>query len=170
MDQEKIGKFISKMRKEKNLTQEQLAENLGITKNAVSKWERGLSLMDMSLLKPLSIILDVSINEILSGEEIVDEELKEKADENIINLTELYDLKAIKNGTVAFTGILLLFLIYFAKKNMDTLPIVIIWFVYNLSYHFNKYKFTKDKKEIIIALFYCLFLIITTLLFLFKTL
>lgn len=54
MNQEKIGKFIAELRKEKKLTQEQLAEKLGITKNSFSKWERGLSLMDMSLLKPLS--------------------------------------------------------------------------------------------------------------------
>ena len=70
MNQEKIGKFIAESRKEKKLTQEELAEKLGITKNAVSKWERGLCLMDMSLLKPLSDILDVSINEILAGEKI----------------------------------------------------------------------------------------------------
>ena len=65
MNQEKIGKFIANIRKEKKLTQEELAEKLGITKNAVSKWERGLCLMDMSLLKPLSEILDVSINELI---------------------------------------------------------------------------------------------------------
>ena len=50
MNQERIGKFIAEYRKKQNLTQEQLAVKLGITKNAVSKWERGLSLMDMSLL------------------------------------------------------------------------------------------------------------------------
>ena len=70
MNQEKIGKFIAKQRKLKNLTQEELAEKLGITKNAVSKWERGLCLMDMSLLKPLSEILEVNVNEILAGEKI----------------------------------------------------------------------------------------------------
>ena len=59
MNQEKIGKFIAELRKEKNLTQEELANKLGITKNAVSKWERGLSLMDMSLLQPLCEILEV---------------------------------------------------------------------------------------------------------------
>ena len=50
MNQEKIGKFIAEIRKEKKLTQEDLATKLGITKNAVSKWERGISMMDMSLL------------------------------------------------------------------------------------------------------------------------
>ena len=87
MNQEKIGKFISKQRKLKELTQEELAEKLGITKNAVSKWERGLCLMDMSLLKPLSEILDVNVNEILAGEKIETKDIKEKSEENIIKLT-----------------------------------------------------------------------------------
>lgn len=68
MDQKKIGEFISEVRKNKNLTQKELAEKLGVSVNAVSKWERGICLMDMSLLKPLSNILDVSIAEIINGE------------------------------------------------------------------------------------------------------
>ena len=70
MDKVKIGQFIANCRKDKKLTQEQLAEKLNISKNAVSKWERGICLMDMSLLKPLSEILGVSVNDILSGEKI----------------------------------------------------------------------------------------------------
>lgn len=169
MNQEKIGKFISYKRKQKNLTQEKLAEQLGVSINAVSKWERGICLMDMSLLRPLSNILDVSINEILSGEDIKKEDFKKKADENIINITELYDLKSIKKGTVAFTFILLFFLLYFAKKNMDTLPIIIIWFVYNLSYTFNKYRYIKDKKYFIYALLFGIGLIVIVILFFMKS-
>lgn len=63
-----LCQFIANCRKDKKLTQEQLAEKLNLSKNAVSKWERGICLMDMSLLKPLSEILDVSVNDILSGE------------------------------------------------------------------------------------------------------
>ena len=81
MDQEKIGKFISECRKEKGLTQAMLAEKLNISDRAVSKWERGICLMDMSLLKPLSEILGVSVNEILAGEKIKEEN---KLDDNII--------------------------------------------------------------------------------------
>ena len=84
MNQERIGKFIAKQRKLKELTQEELAEKLGITKNAVSKWERGLCLMDMSLLKPLSEILGVSINEILAGEKIEEKDIPKKSEENSI--------------------------------------------------------------------------------------
>lgn len=84
MNQEKIGKFIAELRKQKKLTQEQLAEKLGITKNAVSKWERGLGLMDLSLLKPLSEILGVSVTEILNGEKL-DEEIDLKSEEILID-------------------------------------------------------------------------------------
>ena len=78
MDKGKIGQFIAICRKDKKLTQEQLAEKLNISKNAVSKWERGICLMDMSFLKPLSEILEVSVNDILSGEKIPDEELSKR--------------------------------------------------------------------------------------------
>lgn len=83
MNQERIGNFIANKRKEKNLTQEGLAEMLGVSINAVSKWERGLCLMDMSLLKPLSEILKVEVIDILSGE-IINREDKEKKYETLI--------------------------------------------------------------------------------------
>lgn len=86
MNQEKIGKFIAEVRKEKNLTQEELAEQLGITKNAISKWERGLSLMDISLLKPLSKILGVEVIEILSGEFINPKEKEKKYETLLLKL------------------------------------------------------------------------------------
>lgn len=83
MNQEKIGSFIANKRKEQNLTQESLAEKLGVSINAVSKWERGLCLMDMSLLKPLSDILNVEVIDILAGE-IIQEQDKENKYETII--------------------------------------------------------------------------------------
>ena len=95
MNQEKIGKFIAKLRKQKKLTQEQLAEKLGITKNAVSKWERGLGLMDLSLLKPLSHILEVSVTEILNGERFTKEEIDSKSEETLIDTLD-YSAKEIK--------------------------------------------------------------------------
>ncbi|MBQ6841141.1 MAG: helix-turn-helix transcriptional regulator [Bacilli bacterium] len=88
MNQEKIGKFIAEYRKKNNMTQEILAEKLGVSKNAVSKWERGLCLMDMSLLKPLSEILGVSINDILAGEKIDNILYKERAEENLVNVID----------------------------------------------------------------------------------
>lgn len=95
MEQEKIGKFIATLRKEKGLTQQELAEKLGITKNAVSKWERGLGLMDMSLLKPLSEILDVSVTEILNGKRFLKEEINTQSEKALISILD-YSSKEIK--------------------------------------------------------------------------
>ena len=68
MDQLKVGKFIAECRKQKNLTQMQLAEKLGITDKAISKWERGIAMPDTSIMLELCDILDITVNELLSGE------------------------------------------------------------------------------------------------------
>ena len=70
MDQLKIGKFIAECRKQKNLTQMQLAEKLGITDKAISKWERSIAMPDTSIMLELCDILGISVNELLSGEKI----------------------------------------------------------------------------------------------------
>ena len=69
MDAVKIGKFISEKRKRLNMTQSVFASKLHITDKAVSKWERGLSLPDISIIIPLSEILGVSLYDLLKGEE-----------------------------------------------------------------------------------------------------
>lgn len=120
MNQQKIGKFIQEQRKKKKLTQEQLAEKLNITKGAVSKWERGISLMDMSLLKPLSEILGVSIIEIINGEKIEEKEVKQKSEEAIEKTIKhsKNKEKKIKRKTIIktiiliFITIMMSFLIY----------------------------------------------------------
>ena len=78
MDQIKIGKFISENRKKQNLTQEQLAEKLNVSKNAVSKWERGLNLPDVSNMQDLCNILHITLNELFNGDEIDDNEYKKR--------------------------------------------------------------------------------------------
>ena len=75
MDQQKIGLFIARRRKELNLTQKELADKLGITDRAVSKWENGRCMPDLSLLQPLSRILRVGVNDLLSGELIPEEKV-----------------------------------------------------------------------------------------------
>ena len=88
MNQEKIGKFIADLRKKQNLTQEQLAEKLGVTDKSVSRWENGKCLPDVSLYKDLCNILGITLNEFFSGEKIKDENFKEQADNNLFNAIE----------------------------------------------------------------------------------
>ena len=70
MEQDKIGNFIAKLRKEKNMTQQQLADKLSVTDRAVSNWENGRRLPEYSILKELCDILGISINELFAGEKI----------------------------------------------------------------------------------------------------
>lgn len=82
MDQEKIGKFIAECRKEAGYTQASLADQLGITNRSVSKWENGKSLPDASNMLELCKLLNISINELLTGEHISMENYKENAEKN----------------------------------------------------------------------------------------
>lgn len=88
MDQIKIGRFIAERRKMKNLTQMQLAEKLGITDRAVSKWENGRGMPDSSLMLDLCGELEISVNELLSGETIEMKEYDRKAEQQLLELME----------------------------------------------------------------------------------
>ena len=94
MNQEKIGKFIAKCRKDKKLTQSELAEKLGVTDKSIGNWENGRNMPDLSLFKPLCDELGITINELLSGEKLKKEEYQEKFEENIINTID-YSSKKI---------------------------------------------------------------------------
>lgn len=99
MNQVEIGKFIAKCRKEKKITQAQLAEKLNITDRAVSKWETGKSMPDSSIMLDLCEILGITVNELLSGEEINVENYEKKADENLIAL-KIKDENNMKKNTI----------------------------------------------------------------------
>ena len=88
MDQIKTGKFIASLRKEKGFTQVSLANRLGISDKTVSKWERGAGLPDVSLMLPLCEILEISVNELLTGEKLTDADYKEKAEVTIMSLVQ----------------------------------------------------------------------------------
>ena len=88
MDQIKIGKFISAKRKEKGLTQMQLAEKLGITDRAVSKWETGKSLPDASIMLDLCGLLDITVNDLLSGEVISMTNYNDKMEKNLLDMVK----------------------------------------------------------------------------------
>ena len=88
MDQWKTGRFIAECRKEKNLTQMQLAEKLGITDKAISKWERGVSMPDTSIMLELCDILGISVNELLSGEKINMENNNQKNEQLLLDMAK----------------------------------------------------------------------------------
>ena len=93
MNQEKIGKFIAENRKNKKMTQVQLAQKLGVTDRAISNWENGKNMPDLSLFKSLCEILGITINELMSGEKIDSKEYTERLEENFINTIDYIDKK-----------------------------------------------------------------------------
>ena len=93
MDQLKIGKFIADCRKQKNLTQMQLSEKLGITDKAISKWERGIAMPDSSIMLELCDILGISVNELLSGEKISMENNNQKNEQLLLDMAKELERK-----------------------------------------------------------------------------
>ncbi len=85
MDQEKIGKFIAECRKKQKITQQELAERLGVSDRTVGNWENGRNMPDLSLFKPLCNELDITLNDLMSGEKVNREEYQQKFEENIVN-------------------------------------------------------------------------------------
>ena len=88
MDQIKIGRFIADERKRKGYTQKQLSEKLEISDKTISKWERGNGFPEVSLLLPLCNELEITVNELLSGERVSEEDYRKKAEENMVNLVK----------------------------------------------------------------------------------
>lgn len=84
MDQAKVGKFIARLRKEQGLTQEALGQRVGVTNKTVSRWENGNYMPDIELLIPLGEALGVSVNELLAGERLSDEQFRKQADKNLV--------------------------------------------------------------------------------------
>ena len=88
MDQVKIGKFIAECRKRANLTQMQLAEKLGITDRAVSKWERGKALPDSSIMLELCDLLGITVNDLLSGEVISVDNYNQEMEKKLLDMVK----------------------------------------------------------------------------------
>lgn len=88
MNQVKSGRFIAEMRKQQNLTQREFADALGVSDKTVSKWECGNGMPELSFMQPICEILKIDLNELFSGEKLMDGDYKKKAEENIMNLVK----------------------------------------------------------------------------------
>lgn len=108
MDQIKIGKFIAELRKEKKMTQQELGDKLGVSFKTISKWENGRGMPELSSLKPLSDILGISINELLSGEKIEKDVYIDKLEENIINTIDYSDKRINEKSKIFGMSFLIL--------------------------------------------------------------
>ena len=138
MDQIKIGKFIQEKRKEKNITQSELAEKLRITDRAISKWENGKCMPDVGILPELCEILNITINDLFSGE-IVDMKNNEKIlEENLLEMAKLKEekdkqllhLEVVIGILVTITFLALCFIASFVEmQNWLRITLIIIGFI-----------------------------------------
>lgn len=125
MNPEKVGRFINQIRIEKKLTQEELAKKINVTNKAISRWERGLGLPDISLLEPLSKELNVSISELLNGEYLGKHDLMRKRDIHLllgysIKINPISENEIILKLNIFLTFfILLIFYITFRFQGYD---------------------------------------------------
>lgn len=106
MDQIRIGKFIAESRKAKGLTQRQLADTLSISDKTISKWECGKGLPEVSLMLPLCAALDITVNDLLSGEKVSTADYQEKAEGNMINLMKENEENKKRMALSIITGII----------------------------------------------------------------
>ena len=126
MDQEKIGKFIAECRKKLNMTQQELAEKLGVSDRTVGNWENGRNMPDLSLFKPLCRELHITLNDFLSGEVVKEQEYQEKLEENIINTID-YTNKKMENRNHFIGLILIIFGVLMAVTAVSIFPSESSW-------------------------------------------
>ncbi len=168
MNQEKIGKFIAELRKEKKLTQQDLADKLGVTDRAVSHWENGRRLPDYSLLKDISKELNISINELLSGERLSEKDIEQKADENIIKFSELISFKSMKYGIIGMSIIFIILVLISTYKNISPAPLVSLICAYTSVTFFSRYKLNNEKSSLVSGIMLGITVILNTIAFILK--
>ena len=144
MNYDKIGKFIQEKRKEKNLTQKELAEKIGVTDRAVSKWERGVGCPDVSILEILSKELDCSILEILKGRKIENEIIKVTEADDYVKESMNISKQITKEKIISYINKVLVTTIIFIFLLLSYLNIVQIKYL-NIEYKF-KTEYYENKK------------------------
>lgn len=105
MNQEKIGKFISERRKAKKYTQADLADIMNVSKNAISKWERGINMPDVSIMQQLCVTLEISLNELFAGETLEEKEVIKQSEQTILEI-----IKSNNHKKKRYTVIIVVFL------------------------------------------------------------
>ncbi len=121
MNQEKIGKYIVECRKKKNMTQQELAEKLGVSDRTIGNWENGRNMPDLSLFKPLSEILGISIAELLDGGKIDKNNIAYKSEEILTNTINYQTEKIRKKENKYIFFICFLSLIIIIALNVNTI-------------------------------------------------
>ncbi len=154
MDAKMFGSFIADMRKERNMTQKDLAEKLNVTDKAISKWERGLGFPDINTIEPLAEALGVSVAELMKSERLFESEISPDTD-----LTEMYESAVnehkvkVKKKVVLYQVISLIICIaLIIIRSERSLPLgictlVVMWSISKIMYIRNGYQVNDEKKN-----------------------
>ena len=170
MNQQKIGGFLKELRKEKGITQEQVAEHFGVAGRTVSRWETGSNMPDLSLLIDIATFYDVEVSEIIDGErksEKMSNEMKETL-EKVVDYNEALKLKSMQMGVITMASIFILLVLISAFKEISSAPLVSMLCAYNGATFISKAKQTKDKTDILTGIMFTIAMVLNTIAFIIK--
>ena len=170
MNQQKSGKFLKELRKEKGFTQEQAAEHFGVTGRTVSRWETGSNMPDLGMLVDIATFYDVDVREIIDGERKSEEmkgELKETL-EKVADYTDAMNAKTMRIGVVTMAMVFIVLVLISTYKEISPAPLVCMLCAYNSATYISKVKYTKDKTDLVTGALFFIALILNTLVFILK--
>lgn len=170
MNQQKMGTFLKELRNEKNLTQEQLSEFLGVSRRSVSRWETGSNMPDLDILIAMADYYDVDLRELLDGErksEKMKEEMKETL-EKVANYNELLNLKSMQKGIITMGIVFIIMVLISLWKDLSPAPLVSILCAYNGATFMSKAKDGKNKTDFITGSLFYFSMLLNTAAFILK--
>jgi transcriptional regulator with XRE-family HTH domain len=170
MNQQKIGNFLKDLRKEKGITQEQVAEYFGVAGRTVSRWETGSNMPDLSMLVDIAIFYDVEVGEILDGERKKDSmntEFNETL-EKVADYTDIINAKSMRIGVLTMACFFIILIQISLWKELSPAPLVSMMCAYNGATFIGKIKYTKDKTDLFIGVLFFISVVINTVAFILK--
>ena len=170
MNQIKIGEFLKELRKEKGLTQEQLAEQFNVSRRSVSRWETGNNMPDLSMLITLAEYYEVDVKEIIDGKrksENMNEEMKDTL-EKVASYNEMLNLKSMRKGIITMCIVCIILVIISTWKELSPAPLVSMICAYNGATFISKAREGKDKSDFVTGSIFFAAMMINTIAFILK--
>lgn len=170
MNQIKIGEFLKELRKEKGLTQEQLAEQFNVSRRSVSRWETGNNMPDLSMLITLAEYYEVDVKEIIDGKrksENMNEEMKDTL-EKVASYNEMLNLKSMRKGIITMCIVFIILVIISTWKELSPAPLVSMICAYNGANFISKAREGKDKSDFVTGSIFFAAMMINTIAFILK--
>jgi len=170
MNQIKIGSFLKELRKEKGLTQEQLAEQLNTSNRSISRWETGNNLPDLNMLITLAEYYGVEVREIIDGErksENMNEEMKDTL-QKVADYAEIQNLKSMRIGIVTMCVVFVILVIISTWKDVSPAALTSMLCAYNGATFISRARYGKDKADYVIGGIFFASMLINTIAFILR--